>query len=67
VRVIVPDVGGAFGCKIDIYPEEMIASFASMKLGRSVKWSEDRSENLAVTVQRTLSCREQKGCASLLI
>lgn len=50
VRVIVPEVGGAFGCKIDIYPEEMIASFASMKLGRSVKWSEDRSENLAVTI-----------------
>ena len=48
--IIVPEVGGAFGCKIDIYPEEMIASFASMKLGRSVKWSEDRSENLAVTV-----------------
>ncbi len=50
VRVIVPEVGGGFGSKIDIYPEEMIAAFASMQLGRPVKWIEDRSENLAVTV-----------------
>jgi aerobic carbon-monoxide dehydrogenase large subunit len=50
LRVIVPEVGGGFGSKIDIYPEEMLASFASMQLGRPVKWIEDRSENLAVTV-----------------
>jgi aerobic carbon-monoxide dehydrogenase large subunit len=50
VRVIVPEVGGGFGSKIDIYPEEMIAAFASMQLGHPVKWIEDRSENLAVTV-----------------
>lgn len=50
VRVIVPEVGGGFGSKIDIYPEEMIAAFATMQLGRPVKWIEDRSENLAVTV-----------------
>jgi carbon-monoxide dehydrogenase large subunit len=48
VHVIVPEVGGGFGSKIDVYPEEMIASFASMKLGRPVKWIEDRSESLAV-------------------
>lgn len=50
VRVIVPEVGGGFGSKIDIYPEEMIASVAARKLGRPVKWIEDRSENIAVTV-----------------
>ncbi len=50
VRVIVPEVGGGFGCKLNIYPEEMLASFASMQLGHPVKWIEDRSENLAVTV-----------------
>src|SRR5713101_4537822 len=50
VRVIVPVVGGGFGSKIDVYPEEMIASFVSMKLGRPVKWVEDRSENIAVTI-----------------
>ena len=50
VRVIVPEVGGGFGSKIDIYPEEMIAAFASRKLGRPVKWVEDRNESLAVAV-----------------
>src|SRR5579859_6459455 len=50
VHVIVPEVGGGFGSKIDVYPEEMIAAVAARKLGKSVKWIEDRSENMAVTV-----------------
>jgi carbon-monoxide dehydrogenase large subunit len=50
VRVIVPEVGGGFGCKLNIYPEEMVAAFASMKTGHAVKWIEDRSENLAATI-----------------
>ncbi|MEO8954488.1 MAG: molybdopterin cofactor-binding domain-containing protein [Ktedonobacteraceae bacterium] len=50
VRVIVPEVGGGFGSKLNIYPEELVAAFASMKTGHPVKWIEDRSENLAVTV-----------------
>jgi len=50
VRVIVPEVGGGFGCKLNIYPEEMAAAFASMKLGHPVKWIEDRSESLAATI-----------------
>lgn len=50
VHVIVPEVGGGFGCKLNVYPEELVASFASMKLGRPVKWIEDRSENLAATI-----------------
>ncbi|GAC1349401.1 MAG: molybdopterin-dependent oxidoreductase [Ktedonobacteraceae bacterium] len=50
VRVIVPEVGGGFGSKLNIYPEEMLAAFAAMKTGRSVKWIEDRSENLAATI-----------------
>jgi aerobic carbon-monoxide dehydrogenase large subunit len=50
VRVIVPEVGGGFGCKLNIYPEEMLAAFATMQLGHPVKWIEDRSENLAVTI-----------------
>jgi carbon-monoxide dehydrogenase large subunit len=51
VRVIVPEVGGGFGSKLNIYPEEMVAAFATMQIGRPVKWIEDRSENLSVTVQ----------------
>src|SRR5438876_1243313 len=50
VRVIVPEVGGGFGCKLNVYPEEMVAAFATMKLGRPVKWIEDRSESLAATI-----------------
>ncbi len=50
VRVITPEVGGGFGCKLNYYPEEMLAAFAAMKTGHPVKWIEDRSENLAVTV-----------------
>ncbi|HIQ29527.1 MAG TPA: xanthine dehydrogenase family protein molybdopterin-binding subunit [Candidatus Caldiarchaeum subterraneum] len=50
VRVIVPDVGGGFGGKHNIYPEEIIACYASLKLGRPVKWVEERRENLAATL-----------------
>lgn len=50
VRVIVPEVGGGFGSKLNVYPEEMMAAFATMQTGHPVKWIEDRSENLAVTV-----------------
>jgi aerobic carbon-monoxide dehydrogenase large subunit len=45
LRVIAPDVGGGFGSKIYIYPEEMVALWASKKVGRPVKWTGDRSES----------------------
>src|SRR6201987_5746267 len=44
LRVIAPDVGGAFGPKIFIYPEEVVALWASKRVGRPVKWVADRSE-----------------------
>ena len=44
LRVIAPDVGGGFGSKIFIYPEEMVALWASKKVGRPVKWTGDRME-----------------------
>ncbi|MEM7259937.1 MAG: xanthine dehydrogenase family protein molybdopterin-binding subunit, partial [Pseudomonadota bacterium] len=44
LRVIAPDVGGGFGAKIYIYPEEITCLWASMKTKRSVKWTADRSE-----------------------
>ncbi|RXH12220.1 xanthine dehydrogenase family protein molybdopterin-binding subunit [Bradyrhizobium guangzhouense] len=44
LRVIAPDVGGGFGSKIYIYPEEMVALWASKKTGRPVKWTSDRTE-----------------------
>lgn len=47
VRVISPEVGGAFGQKMTIYPEEVIVAYLGKLLGRPVKWVEDRRENLA--------------------
>ncbi len=49
IRVIVPEVGGGFGSKLNVYPEEPLTAFIAMKTGRPVKWIEDRSENLAAT------------------
>ena len=44
LRVIAPDVGGAFGSKIFIYAEEVVCLWATRKVGRPVKWVADRSE-----------------------
>jgi carbon-monoxide dehydrogenase large subunit len=44
LRVIAPDVGGGFGSKIFIYPEEVVCLWASRRVGRPVKWNSDRSE-----------------------
>src|SRR5439155_20135744 len=49
IRVVAPDVGGGFGSKIRLYSEEVLAAAASMKLGRPVKWTGDRSEDLKAT------------------
>jgi carbon-monoxide dehydrogenase large subunit len=44
LRVIAPDVGGGFGSKIFIYPEEVVCLWAARRVGRPVKWTSDRSE-----------------------
>ncbi|MBI5303532.1 MAG: carbon-monoxide dehydrogenase large subunit [Chloroflexi bacterium] len=46
IRVISPDIGGGFGGKVPVYPGYVIAIAASVLTGRSVKWIEDRTENL---------------------
>ena len=45
LRVIAPDVGGGFGSKIFIYPEEIVCLWASKKSGVPVKWVADRTES----------------------
>ncbi len=50
VRVIAPEVGGGFGSKIPVYPDEAMVAWASIKLNRPVKWTETRSENFLVTI-----------------
>jgi len=50
VRVVAPDVGGGFGPKIMMfYPEEVLVPLAAMRLGRPVKWVEDRREHFVAT------------------
>lgn len=49
VRVMQTDTGGAFGSKGGLYPEYVIASYASMKYGKPVKWIETRREHLSST------------------
>ncbi len=44
LRVISPDVGGGFGSKIFVYPEETAVAWAAKQVGRPVKWTADRSE-----------------------
>lgn len=51
VIVCVPEVGGAFGQKIPISPEEVAIALAAMRLGLFVRWTEDRHENLVAAPQ----------------
>jgi carbon-monoxide dehydrogenase large subunit len=46
IRVVAPDVGGGFGMKGDIYPEEALVLCAARRLGRPVKWTASRSESM---------------------
>jgi len=46
VRVITPDVGGGFGAKSGVYAEEIMVGWASRRLGRPVRWTESRTENM---------------------
>ncbi len=45
LRIVAPDVGGGFGSKIFIYPEETTVAWASRRVGAPVKWTADRSES----------------------
>ncbi len=49
IRVIAPEVGGGFGCKVGLYDEEILVAFAAMRFGRPVKWIEQRSESMVAT------------------
>jgi len=56
VRVIAPDVGGGFGLKMHVFPEDVAIAALARRLGRAVKWIETRRENLAAASQ----AREQR-------
>ncbi len=50
LRVIAPEVGGGFGSKIDVYPEDMLMAFISQRINKPVKWVESRRENFLGTI-----------------
>ena len=51
MRVVAPDVGGGFGAKFVMYPEDVALCAACLKLGRPVRWVEDRREHFLSAVQ----------------
>ncbi|EHR60447.1 xanthine dehydrogenase family protein molybdopterin-binding subunit [Saccharomonospora cyanea] len=67
LRVIAPDVGGGFGGKLAVIPEEFIALLVARKLGRPVKWTESRSESMVAAhhgrdqVQDITICAKRDG------
>jgi aerobic carbon-monoxide dehydrogenase large subunit len=63
IRVIAPDVGGGFGIKQDVYPEEIVLALVAMRLGRPVKWVETRREHLSTAVH----AREQWHAVELAL
>ena len=64
IRVIAPEVGGGFGSKIPLYPDEIVAVFCSKKLGRPVKWTETRSENYQATIHGRDHIQEVELCGT---
>ncbi|MCH7737306.1 MAG: xanthine dehydrogenase family protein molybdopterin-binding subunit [Chloroflexi bacterium] len=46
VRVVAPDVGGGFGEKASLFPEEIVIPYLAILLGRPIKWTENRQENM---------------------
>ena len=55
LRVVAPDVGGSFGVKDCLFPEDALMPFLSLRLGKPVKWIEDRQENLLTYQGRGMS------------
>ena len=64
VRVITPDVGGGFGHKHHVYPEEVAAIVLAMRLNRPVKWVEERSENIHSSHARGLQAHVEAAVTS---
>ena len=50
IRVVHPTIGGGFGVKTHIYPEDVVVPWIARRLGRPVRWIEDRAENLVAAV-----------------
>ena len=63
VRVIAPEVGGGFGCKLNVYAEEALIGHLAKQLDQPVKWIESRRENFLHTIHG----RDQEGQVELAV
>jgi aerobic carbon-monoxide dehydrogenase large subunit len=63
IRVIAPEVGGGFGCKLNVYAEEALLGWIAMQFNKPVKWIEGRRENL----QATIHGRGQVGTVQIAV
>ncbi|MBV9249350.1 MAG: xanthine dehydrogenase family protein molybdopterin-binding subunit, partial [Acetobacteraceae bacterium] len=67
IRIVAPDVGGGFGQKARLYPEEVILAALAMELDHPVRWIEDRSEHLLASAHcrdhhyRLTACADRQG------
>lgn len=50
IRVVAPDVGGGFGTKAQMYPEDLVATALALRYGRPVKWIQDRREDILTNI-----------------
>jgi len=65
IEMIENDVGGGFGARGEFFPEDFLIPFAARKVGRPVKWIEDRRENLLTTGHaREMDCDIEIACAN---
>jgi aerobic carbon-monoxide dehydrogenase large subunit len=63
IDMLEPDVGGGFGIRGEFYPEDFLIPFAARRLGRPVKWIEDRREHLmAANHSREVDCDLEIAC-----
>jgi carbon-monoxide dehydrogenase large subunit len=64
VQLLGTDVGGGFGVRGELYPEDFLVPFVAKKLGRPVKWIEDRREHLMATNHsREITCDLEIACS----
>ena len=64
VRVLAPDVGGGFGQKVELWPEEIVLSHMAIEMERPIKWIEDRWENVLAYQARGYHGEVEAGVAS---
>jgi carbon-monoxide dehydrogenase large subunit len=63
VRVVAPDVGGGFGVKLNVYPEDVLVALLAQRLGHPVKWVESRRESMVATAHgRDQVCNLAVAC-----